>query len=218
MGHFARRQHNGIRNRITETLKSYQSLVRKGVSPGEETAMRKQRINGNTTFVSTMAHWPEKLHWMDPLSLFHRWGIFAGVVLLVVGFLLPGGTQQFPVEHAISPSSSTVMQAQLDSPPDDAAASPPPSSDDPQGQWHRYHIAAGQTLAQLFRDNNLPVGDVFAMADVEGQEKPLSNLQTGQEVRLRINDRGTVTGLTLSTKNGQVLFIRQQDGSFIQAR
>ncbi len=217
MGHFARRQHNGIRNRITEKLKSYQGLVRKEVSPGEETAMRKQRINGSTTFVSTMAHWPEKLHWMDPLSLFHRWGIFAGLVMLIVGVLLPGERQPFPVEHAIPPSS-TVMQAQLDNSQDANDASPPPSSDDPQGQWHRYHIAAGQTLAQLFRDNNLPVGDVFAMADVEDQDKPLSNLQTGQEVRLRINDRGTVTGLTLSTKKGQVLFVRQQDGSFIQAR
>lgn len=218
MGHFARRQHNGIRNRITETLKSYHSLVRKGVSPGKGAAMRKQRSNGNTTFISVLGHWPERLHWMDPLSLFHRWGIFAGLALLIAGFLLPGETQQFPEEHAINPSSSTVMQAQLDNAQDDTLASPPPSSDDPQGQWHRYHIAAGQTLAQLFRDNNLPVGDVFAMADVEGQDKPLSNLQTGQEVRLRINDRGTVTGLTLTTKKGQVLFIRQQDGTFLQAR
>ena len=181
--------------------------------------MRKQRTNGNNPArVSTLGHWPEKLHWMDPLPLFHRWGIFAGVALLIVGFLLPGEKTSFPVEHTITPSSSTVMQAQLDNHEDDSRTSPSSSSEDPQGQWHRYHIAAGQTLAQLFRDNNLPVGDVFAMADVEGQDKPLSNLQTGQEVRVRINERGTVTGLTLATKNGQVLFVRQQDGSFLQAR
>jgi cell envelope opacity-associated protein A len=34
------------------------------------------------------------------------------------------------------------------------------------------------------RDNNLPVNEVFAMAQVEGNDKPLSNMKTGQEVRI----------------------------------
>ena len=85
-------------------------------------------------------------------------------------------------------------------------------------EWHTYLLEAGKTLAQLFRDNNLPPTDVYAMAQVEGAGKPLSNLKNGQKVQIRKNANGVVTGLTIESDNGQVLFTRQQDGSFIRAR
>jgi len=85
-------------------------------------------------------------------------------------------------------------------------------------QWRTYRIASGQTLAQLFRDHNLPATDVYAMAQVEGNGKPLSTLQTGQVVKIRQNASGVVTGLTIETSEGEVLFTRQADGSFIRAR
>jgi cell envelope opacity-associated protein A len=37
-------------------------------------------------------------------------------------------------------------------------------------QWRTYRIEAGKTLAQLFRDHNLPPTDVYAMAQVKAQE------------------------------------------------
>ncbi|WAH51363.1 hypothetical protein LMA04_14740 [Pseudescherichia vulneris] len=85
-------------------------------------------------------------------------------------------------------------------------------------QWRTYRVASGQTLAQLFRDHNLPATDVYAMAQVEGSGKPLSTLQTGQVVKIRQNASGVVTGLTIETGEGEVLFTRQADGSFIRAR
>jgi len=87
-------------------------------------------------------------------------------------------------------------------------------------QWRTYRVASGQTLAQLFRDHNLPATDVYAMAQVEGNGKPLSTLQTGQVVKIRQNASGVVTGLSSSieTGEGEVLFTRQADGSFIRAR
>jgi cell envelope opacity-associated protein A len=86
-------------------------------------------------------------------------------------------------------------------------------------QWRTYRIEAGKTLAQLFRDHNLPPTDVYAMAQVEGPGKPLSSLQTGQTVQIRQNANGVVTGLTIDTGGGQqVLFTRQANGSFIRAR
>lgn len=85
-------------------------------------------------------------------------------------------------------------------------------------QWRTYRVASGQTLAQLFRDHNLPATDVYAMAQVEGNGKPLSTLQTGQVVKIRQNASGVVTGLTIETGEGEVLFTRQADGSFIRAR
>ena len=85
-------------------------------------------------------------------------------------------------------------------------------------EWHTYQVEAGKTLAQLFRDNNLPATDVYAMAQVEGSGKPLSSLKNGQKVQIRKNANGVVTGLTIESDNGQVLFTRQPDGSFIRAR
>mgnify|MGYP000538217356 CR=1 FL=1 len=86
-------------------------------------------------------------------------------------------------------------------------------------QWRTYRIESGKTLAQLFRDHNLPPTDVYAMAQVEGPGKPLSSLQTGQTVQIRQNANGVVTGLTIDTGGGQqVLFTRQTDGSFIRVR
>lgn len=85
-------------------------------------------------------------------------------------------------------------------------------------EWRTYQVEAGKTMAQLFRDNNLPPTDVYAMAQVEGAGKPLSNLKNGQKVQIRKNANGVVTGLTIESDNGQVLFTRQADGSFIRAR
>ena len=56
------------------------------------------------------------------------------------------------------------------------------------------------------------------MAQVEGAGKPLSTLKNGQKVQIRKNANGVVTGLTIESDNGQVLFTRQADGSFIRAR
>ena len=95
----------------------------------------------------------------------------------------------------------------------------PQSTPGIEQQWRTYRIESGKTLAQLFRDHGLPATDVYAMAQVEGAGKPLSNLQNGQMVKIRQNASGVVTGLTIDTGNNQqVLFTRQPDGSFIRAR
>lgn len=111
------------------------------------------------------------------------------------------------------------MQAELSGNQDSASA---PQNRQPaidaQGTWRSYSVASGQTLAQLFRDNNLPVNDVFAMARVEGEGSPLSSLQSGQQVKIRQNGDGVVTGLTVDGSNGPVLFTRQPDGTFIRAQ
>ena len=86
-------------------------------------------------------------------------------------------------------------------------------------QWRTYRVDSGKTLAQVFRHHNLPPTDVYAMAQVEGTGKPLSNLKDGQMIQIRQNANGVVTGLTIDTGNGQqVLFTRQPNGSFIRAR
>jgi Cell envelope opacity-associated protein A len=108
---------------------------------------------------------------------------------------------------------------QEEQPQEQAAATAEPQATGIEQQWRSYRVEPGKTLAQLFRDHNLPPTDVYAMAQVEGAGKPLSNLQNGQMVQIRQNASGVVTGLTIDTGNGQqVLFTRQNDGSFIRVR
>lgn len=156
-------------------------------------------------------HLPDSLHWMEPLPYFHRrWVIIFGAILLL-SLLWPysdDNARPFPVT---SQENQIPLQAQLQNGGLQTA--------DESANWQRYQIQAGQTLAQLFRDNNLPVNEVFAMARVEGNDKPLSNLKAGQEVRVERNANGVITALSVtSADNSEALFHRQSDGSYLRIR
>lgn len=143
---------------------------------------------------------------------------------------LPSATHSQPMQtQQATPSNDPAQVAPIapepvqDQQPQEQAAAPTqPQMQQPTGieqQWRSYRVEPGKTLAQLFRDHDLPPTDVYAMAQVEGADKPLSNLQNGQMVQIRQNASGVVTGLTIESGNGQqVLFTRQADGSFIRAR
>lgn len=134
----------------------------------------------------------------------------------------PTQAQQPPL---VSPSVNSSQSSLVNSEPlqqEAPAAQNSAPAQEPVGieqQWRTYRVESGKTLAQLFRDHNLPPTDVYAMAQVEGNGKPLSSLQSGQIVKIRQNANGVVTGLTIEAEGGQqVLFTRQADGSFIRAR
>ncbi len=123
----------------------------------------------------------------------------------------------YPIERpqTASGEKEVPMQAKIVDQNASSQNAQPPKADS-QGVWRSYTIASSQTLAELFRDNNLPVGDVFAMACVEGNDQPLSALQSGQQVKGRM-ERGS-DGADGGGANGPVLFTRQTDGSFIRAQ
>ncbi|EFE07182.1 LysM-like peptidoglycan-binding domain-containing protein [Citrobacter youngae] len=155
-------------------------------------------------------------------------------------------TAQLDLQSQSQPPTEAQLQAQLVPPQNDPGqvapvapepiqegepdAQPQAQQSQPQSQpfqqdsgieqqWRSYRVDSGKTLAQVFRDHNLPPTDVYAMAQVEGAGKPLSNLKDGQMIQIRQNANGVVTGLTIDTGNGQqVLFTRQPNGSFIRAR
>ena len=138
---------------------------------------------------------------------------------------LPPITNTPPVNDAdqVAPvAPEPIQDEQPDQPQQQTASQPyqePQSTPGIEQQWRTYRIESGKTLAQLFRDHNLPPTDVYAMAQVEGAGKPLSSLQTGQTVQIRQNASGVVTGLTIDTGGGQQgLFTRQSNGSFIRVR
>ncbi|MBX9446223.1 LysM-like peptidoglycan-binding domain-containing protein [Dickeya chrysanthemi] len=179
----------------------------------------RRRLRRQPSWLRTLWHLPDDFSWMEPLPYFHRRCILLLLCLLLLVLLWPvSPPAPMPSRQVEVPLSSTApIQAQLVAPTATANQTPRPATSGPN--WQSYQIASGQTLAQLFRDNNLPVSDVFAMAQVEGQSKPLSNLHAGQNVRLQLNTQGMVSQLEIDTPDGQqVQFARQQDGSFIRVR
>lgn len=161
-------------------------------------------------------HLPDGFGWMEPLPYFHRrWTLIFGIILLLA-LLWPYSSensgQPFPVTQQ---DNSVPLRADLQN---DAQQQHAPEAES-AGNWQRYQIQPGQTLAQLFRDNSLPVNEVFAMAQVEGNDKPLSNMKAGQEVRIERDTNGVITALSVTTAdNSQVLFRRQADGSYRRER
>ncbi|MCH5048780.1 LysM-like peptidoglycan-binding domain-containing protein [Pectobacterium aquaticum] len=172
-------------------------------------------------------HLPDGYHWMEPLPFLHRRWILIAIALLLVVLLWPYSAQHpqttrttlVPLTQA---DNQAAMQAVIiENPPSTSqhqptATEPPAQSSAP---WRQYEIASGQTLAQLFRDNNLPVSDVFAMAQVEGRDKPLSNLRAGQAVKLQLNAQGMVAELEIETTANQTIrFTRGAGGAFTRTR
>lgn len=227
MGHIARRRRKSQPLSVSVMIKriAKSSLLARGSRREDDTMTKTSPSERVPKFMKDLWHLPDSVRWMDPLPSFHRRAIILAVVVVLLAFLWPSAQQpqpQRPIVTEHTPSRDVPMQAELNEQntsgtqtPETAPAATP---NDTQGTWRNYTIASGQTLAQLFRDNNLPVGDVFAMAQVEGEDKPLSNLQTGQAVRIRQNAQGVINGLTVDTDGGQILFTRQPDGSFLRVR
>ncbi|MCG8707361.1 Opacity-associated protein A [Brenneria sp. 4F2] len=164
---------------------------------------------------------------MAPLPPFHRRWMLVAAGIILVSILWPYSPPPAPAPQSrpVAVAPSAPMQAEIvenSSLAHQAPAVQPanqPAPQDTNAPWRSYEISSGQTLAQLFRDNNLPVGDVFAMAQVEGDDKPLSNLRAGQEVKLQLNAQGAVTELEIETTGNEVIrFTRNADGGFIRSR
>lgn len=175
-------------------------------------------------------HMSDDFNWMSPLPYVHRRWIIVSVLVLLLALLWPYSppnsyspsqpqqTASIPMQADLRNDQGRTTQLAQPQPQQQQAASEPPQPI-AQENWKSYRVQSGQTLAQLFRDNNLAVGDVFAMAQVEGNQKPLSNLKAGQEVKIQRNAQGAVTSLQITNEqNSTVLFTRQADGTYQRSR
>lgn len=174
-------------------------------------------------------HSPDSYYWMEPLPPFHRRWMLVAAGIVLVSILWPYSPPPAPAPQSrpSAPAPSAPMQAEIVENSSLARQAPAVQPTQPvqsaphntNAPWRDYEISSGQTLAQLFRDNNLPVGDVFAMAQVEGDDKPLSNLRAGQKVKLQLSAQGAVTELEIETTGNQVIrFTRNADGGFTRSR
>ncbi|BET79587.1 Cell envelope opacity-associated protein A [Edwardsiella anguillarum] len=157
-------------------------------------------------------HCPEQFDWMAPLPAFHRRWLTVASAVLLLALLWPSDDAAPPTPSPAIQTTESSMQATLQ--PQRAAPISPEVND-----WQAYPILPGQTLAQLLREHNLDVTDAFAMARVEGDDRPLSNLKAGQHVMIRRGPQGQILALKLETTDDrQVTFRRESDGSFIRLR
>ncbi|MGF1738573.1 LysM-like peptidoglycan-binding domain-containing protein [Photobacterium satsumensis] len=91
------------------------------------------------------------------------------------------------------------------------------SSQSANADWQRYQVKSGETLANIFRQHNLPLTDLYAVAAIEGDDKPLSRIKAGQWLRYRQTAQGGLDALQIERRNSEpVLFFRRSDGSFVR--
>lgn len=80
--------------------------------------------------------------------------------------------------------------------------------------WQEYTVEKGDTLAQVFRNNDLAMSDLNALVRVEGSDKPLSQIKAGQLVRFKLAEDGKLDILQLEKNSQSVMFFRLSDGAF----
>ncbi|AJR06786.1 hypothetical protein C9J03_24335 [Photobacterium gaetbulicola] len=131
------------------------------------------------------------------------------------------GEREEPVSPA-RPSRITPLEP-VESPPVAAKPAVKPSektstsTQSDSADWQRYQVKSGETLANIFRQHNLPLNDLYAVAAIEGDDKPLSRIKAGQWLRYRQTAQGGLDALQIEGRNGEpVLFFRRSDGSFVR--
>ncbi|WP_299687420.1 LysM-like peptidoglycan-binding domain-containing protein [uncultured Vibrio sp.] len=88
------------------------------------------------------------------------------------------------------------------------------SSESSNNNWQEYLVKQGDTLAQVFRNNDLPLSDLNALVRIEGSDKPLSHIRKGQLVRFKLAETGQLDILQLEKGDTSVMFFRLSDGGF----
>lgn len=84
--------------------------------------------------------------------------------------------------------------------------------------WVEYVVKSGDTLANVFRANNLSMTELNALARIEGIDKPLSRIKHGQLIRFKRDAKGRLDILQLEKEERSVMFYRLSDGKFARSK
>lgn len=117
-----------------------------------------------------------------------------------------------PPKEQAKPVTKPTTTAKT-TPPPKAATKPATATttETASGANRTLTIPQGVTLMQVFRNNNLNIGDVNAMTRANGADGVLSSFKPGDKVTIQLNAQGRVSRLTL--QNGSS-FSRNSDGSY----
>ncbi|MFC5076408.1 putative peptidase [Vibrio thalassae] len=80
--------------------------------------------------------------------------------------------------------------------------------------WREYTVKKGDTLAQVFRKNQLSMADLNSLARIEGSDKPLSRIKQGQLIRFKFSPEGNLDILQIERGDQSIMFFRLSDGGF----
>lgn len=83
--------------------------------------------------------------------------------------------------------------------------------------WNNYTVQKGDTLSQVFRNNDLPLSDLNQLVEIEGKDKPLSHIQHGELIRFKLTNRGDLDILKIEKNDGPVMFFRLSSGGFARS-
>nr|WP_241819018.1 LysM-like peptidoglycan-binding domain-containing protein [Enterovibrio norvegicus] len=165
----------------------------------------------------------------------HRIGVSALAVLLVLLLLWPS-SEPSPL---IEPTEGQRVAVPLNIDANQASESNPASANDSASEdtgfdrtsapvvapqtidtdWVNYEVARGDTLSNIFRTQNVPLKDLYAISAIEGADKPLSRIQPGQLLRFKRNTQGDLDIIQIeSAGNQSVIFFRLSDGSFARRK
>lgn len=167
----------------------------------------------------------------------HRIGISVLAVLIIVLVLWPNSDDESPllteedqldefipshlknsdmVGHTQAISDLSLLSGIVDEKDDDVVVVVvDPSGDD--HLWVSHKVAPGDTLAEIFRSQKLPLPDLYAITAIEGKDKPLSHIQPGQRLRFKRNLQGEIEMIEVERTNKRaVLFSRLANGRFVR--
>ncbi|CAH0524522.1 LysM-like peptidoglycan-binding domain-containing protein [Vibrio hippocampi] len=144
------------------------------------------------------------------LPIMHQRILMVVVPLYLLVILLPSemfSAKQQPsaqerVEVSVSPRSLAETDVEIVT---ETPAEP---------QWKEYTVKKGDTLAQVFRVNRISMADLNALAQIEGEDKPLSRIKQGQLIRFKYDVEGKLDILQIEKGTDSVMFFRLSDGGF----
>ncbi|MDV6253397.1 LysM-like peptidoglycan-binding domain-containing protein [Vibrio sp. EA2] len=147
------------------------------------------------------------------LPKFHQRALMVLVPLLLLILIvpMPKKTEELveqtqPIDH---PRVAIELNAQSLSQQRTSQNSGPKSEN-----WKEYQVKNGDTLAQVFRSNQLSMADLSSLVKIEGSDKPLSHIKQGQLIRFKFSDDGELDMLQLEKGDHSVMFFRLSDGTF----
>ncbi|KUJ00817.1 hypothetical protein VRK_03190 [Vibrio sp. MEBiC08052] len=161
--------------------------------------------------------------WCELPKLHQRLLMVLGPVVMLLVLIPWPKAEQVASEQLVGESSVGEQRVALALDPDslqeptEPVASPKvvkPASEPRTTAWVNYTIQNGDTLSKVFRTNDLSLADLNALVQVEGSDKPLSNIKPGQLIRYKLTTKGDLDILQVEQKDQSIMFFRLSNGGF----
>ncbi len=155
---------------------------------------------------------PVTMFWLR-LPKFHQRAlkVLVPLFLLLLIVPIPNKSQKSPEKTQLAEQQRVAIELNTQSLSQQRTTQ---SSGPKSEQWKEYQIKNGDTLAQVFRTNQLSMADLGSLVQIEGSDKPLSHIKQGQLIRFKFADDGRLDMLQLEKGDHSVMFFRLSDGSF----